>query len=656
MAENITLNFRVEGKRGMQQALQSVNDALGSVEGASASAAVTLKKQENVAGGLVKKVGEIAVAHGVWHGAQVAVNKAAGRTVTHTSALASASTAAKKGVSKLGTALKSGAASASRFAARMAPLAASFAPFAIGGGVAIGLLAINKRLREIGQTGAAVETVSDSFDSLARHVGTTGQALRKELSAATAGTVRELDLMKTSVIALNSEAIKSPEVLAEIARASRILGRTVGKDTTDAFDNLVRGIGLMRPQLLKDLGVMVSVQEATRDWAAANNVAVSAMTDAQKHAAFLEAVLVELRAATGRVSSETDDLATSEQRVATAAENFADSMNEAVAESEPLKEVGQDLATIKVGAFELAEALGDDLLRSVTDLSSEMTSWVTGPLADAVDRMRELAGLVPEVEPIAATLGEQTIEGVSTRPFPSPPRPSATTGFRTIQEMTALGRRQTRGLEEAVGGIDPVSLLFGGEVERLLRRPSDILGTRSLDGMVRAHERIIETAGPAADATEDAAEAFEGTADAAGDAAEKMSFAEQAVVSSTASMAGSLVAGARTAEAVFSNLIQGIVRVAEREVGGFLGLVGIPFIGGILQGVLSLSGRDRPQPVQVEEFGSRAEDQLERSSRGPETVTVQILNPQGEEISRVTRRLREFESRDGVSRIPRGAD
>lgn len=386
-----------DATRHVQQAQKDADklaESMGKVDGSMQATAASTRDQSSQLGSLTKKTAEVAAAHTAWHGVQTGVNKALGRTSTQVVQTSAATVAFTKVTTKAGAALRSAGAAAATFGRKMLAVAKVLALPALGVGAAIGLVALNRRLLDLGADGAAVDTVSDSFDRLARHVGTTGDALRSDLQSAVRNTVGDIDLMKTSVIALNSEAIKSPEVLAEIAESARILGRTVDLETTDAFDNIVRGIGLMNPQLLKSVGVLVSVDEATRGWAEANNVAVSSMTDAQKHAAFLEAVMEELRAATGRVGESTDDLETSQERGNVALQNFATGIATAVSESENLREVGEDFADIKVAVLGLAESMGGQLLNAVADVSAGFVGLVSGPLADFISGAEEAAEAV----------------------------------------------------------------------------------------------------------------------------------------------------------------------------------------------------------------------------------------------------------------------
>lgn len=167
-----------------------------------------------------------------------------------------------------------------------------------------GLILLTRSLLRIGEAAGNIVPVERAFDRLAGSVGTTGEALRTDLEDAVAGTVPRLKLMETGVLALNSGAIKSREDLLELAASARLLGRTTGIETSHAIHNLVRAIGTMNPVLLKSLGIVASVDEANREYAANLGVAVSKLDEAQRKEAFRIAVLNRVRAGVSRVADE----------------------------------------------------------------------------------------------------------------------------------------------------------------------------------------------------------------------------------------------------------------------------------------------------------------------------------------------------------------
>lgn len=677
MAENITLKFRVEGKRGMQRALESVQGSLSGLEDTTASANVAVQEQDSA----LKKVGKAAhnahLAHSAYKLTQHGVAVATGNTVTATSGLTTAMAASRSGVEKMSVALKATAARLGAVAARAAPAAAALAPLAIGAGIVGGMVVVNKKLIEVGRAGAGVASLSDSFDNLAEHVGTTGSALRQGLSQATAGAVSNTDLMRTSIIALNSEAIKSPEILTEVAENARILGRSVGEDTSEAFDRIVRAIGTMNPQLLKSLGAFVSVEEATRKYAEAHGLAASELTDHQKKAAFTAAVLDRLRASASRVTDETGDLATSQQRVAAAAENFSDGIESAVSRSENLKQVGEDMATIKVETLGLAESFGEDLVEGIADASAGLSEKVTGPLADWIEGAAEAARGTEDLnrsllaaaraEPVK-NLAEQMGDGISVTVESTSILSDLGDELERINDLqTAMGdlfdansRKQTalgQAIRDAIDqGWDPMSEAVQslvGQLEAFNVMPEQFLLHRRGE---RVRGPAFMGAGPGEggapvgrvpDVGMPSIEPPEGMQEAAA----SFEDAGEVAITSFGAMAEAAIRGSEQME---TSLIRGISNI----VSSLPGVAGSPWgaavgaVGGILSSVIGRSSK--PQRVSIADMERSATNKFRRSVSGPETVQVVLVDPRGNEISRVSQKLRERSARDAVDRLPVG--
>lgn len=263
---------------------------------------------------------------------------------------------------------------------------------------AAGLVAIigglNARLAQFGAAGSQVEIVEAAFDRLASRAGTTGDVLRTNLSEAVRDSASDLELMQTSVIALNSGAIDTDETLVELARHSQVLAQTVGMDVNQAFNNAVRGIGLVNPALLKSIGVLVSAEEAYRNYAQANNTAVGALTDHQRHEAFRIEVMERMRQAVANVTDETGQLVDADanlalqlQRANAGYTNFVNSMRQAVGGSRQLALLLKDVQDLFEGLGDSAESGGAVALEVITDLIAG-----AGRLAVAVAKVPAQAG------------------------------------------------------------------------------------------------------------------------------------------------------------------------------------------------------------------------------------------------------------------------
>ena len=95
------------------------------------------------------------------------------------------------------------------------------------------------------------------------------------------------------------------EGLAKIAKGASI---TLGRNLPDAFDRLTRGAIKLEPEILDELGIMVRVDDAMRDYAVQLGKASTALTQMEKRQAFMNAILEQGEMKFGHIadSVETD--------------------------------------------------------------------------------------------------------------------------------------------------------------------------------------------------------------------------------------------------------------------------------------------------------------------------------------------------------------
>ena len=90
-------------------------------------------------------------------------------------------------------------------------------------------------------------------------------------------------------------------LLPALARGAQDLNAfaDTGVSSSDVMDRLMTGVIQLSPIMLRTAGVIVDTDEATRRWAAANNVAAESITIAQRQAAVLEETIRKLQATEG---------------------------------------------------------------------------------------------------------------------------------------------------------------------------------------------------------------------------------------------------------------------------------------------------------------------------------------------------------------------
>lgn len=130
------------------------------------------------------------------------------------------------------------------------------------------------------------EPIQQSFGAIAGAKGLDQADTLERLRSATKGTVSDLELMKTANYAMQLGAARSTEELEKMANAAFVLAKAVGRDTTDAFNDMALGVGRQSRLILDNLGLIVDEEAAYKDYAKSVNSSVEALTEQEKKLVF----------------------------------------------------------------------------------------------------------------------------------------------------------------------------------------------------------------------------------------------------------------------------------------------------------------------------------------------------------------------------------
>ena len=86
----------------------------------------------------------------------------------------------------------------------------------------------------------------------------------------------------------------SSKQLNDLADGAQRASVALGRNFTDSFDRLVRGISKAEPELLDELGITLRLEKATNDYAASLGITADALTDVQRSQAVLVATQKQL--------------------------------------------------------------------------------------------------------------------------------------------------------------------------------------------------------------------------------------------------------------------------------------------------------------------------------------------------------------------------
>lgn len=155
----------------------------------------------------------------------------------------------------------------------------------------------------LGQRGAGLVGIAESFDRLTQAAGFDAVAALERLRVASAGTISDFELLRITNVALAGAtgqfAQEFGENLPRLLELARVQSRATGQDTQFLFQSLVSGIKRASPMLIDNTGLVLKLGEANEAMALSLGVTVEQLTSEQKQLAILNATL-----AAGQVAIE----------------------------------------------------------------------------------------------------------------------------------------------------------------------------------------------------------------------------------------------------------------------------------------------------------------------------------------------------------------
>lgn len=144
-----------------------------------------------------------------------------------------------------------------------------------------------------GEIAAGNERLVTSGEQLAESYGGSLDSILASVKETSLGTVSEMDIIASSNKAMMLGVSADAEELGNLMEIAALRGRAMGISTTQAFDDMVRGIGRMSPMILDNLGIVVDAEGTYARYATSIGKTASELTRAEKIQALLNKVLEE---------------------------------------------------------------------------------------------------------------------------------------------------------------------------------------------------------------------------------------------------------------------------------------------------------------------------------------------------------------------------
>lgn len=175
------------------------------------------------------------------------------------------------------------------FQGKVESMKPTFQKMAVAGTAAfVGLgIAMKSALDE----GVESKSVDMAFQRMSQTAGIEGNKLISKLQEISKNTVSTTDLMLASNKAMALGVGKDMETITKLMEIARVKGQNMGITTTQAFNDIVTGIGRGSPLILDNLGITIKLGAAQEEYAKKLGKSVEELTDVEMKQALLNSVL-----------------------------------------------------------------------------------------------------------------------------------------------------------------------------------------------------------------------------------------------------------------------------------------------------------------------------------------------------------------------------
>lgn len=187
---------------------------------------------------------------------------------------------AKQNVQGMGEQSKRSTASIGQFTASIGTAAA-----ALGTVTAAAYTA--KKAFDFSKEGAQIQRLEEAGGNFARSMGADFMEMRDAIVEASNDTITRFDAMQSASRAMALGVTTDAGQMADLMEVARFRARLMGMDTTQAFDDIVTGIGRTSPKILDNLGIVFDAQSTYSTYAESVGKAVEQLTEAEKIQALL---------------------------------------------------------------------------------------------------------------------------------------------------------------------------------------------------------------------------------------------------------------------------------------------------------------------------------------------------------------------------------
>lgn len=177
---------------------------------------------------------------------------------------------------------------------------------------------IGKAITDLSVKAGEVQTLRNSFEGLATTAGQSAQSMLDTLRTASDGMISDADLMLSANKAMLLGVADTADEMAGLLDVARKRGAAMGLSTSQAFNDIVTGLGRESALILDNLGITVDLQKVMDDYAQSLGLTANQLDSVQRKQALVNAVMLQ---SASMNTAPIDNAATAMQRMNAAIEN-----------------------------------------------------------------------------------------------------------------------------------------------------------------------------------------------------------------------------------------------------------------------------------------------------------------------------------------------
>jgi hypothetical protein len=153
---------------------------------------------------------------------------------------------------------------------------------------------------DLAKSAQAFDTLKASFNDLAATAGESGAQMLDSLRGASQGMIADQDLILSANRAMMLGVAQSSEQMVQLLQVATVRGKAMGMSATDAFNDLVTGLGRMSPLILDNLGIVTGGEKVFDDYAKSLGRTAASLSDAERKQALFNKVVGESQGLIGK--------------------------------------------------------------------------------------------------------------------------------------------------------------------------------------------------------------------------------------------------------------------------------------------------------------------------------------------------------------------